>query len=117
MQRLCAADRVIEGLPVKVSLPGRAPLAVFRHADRILVVDANCTHGQALLTEGHQSGWQVQCPLHGGAFDLRDGRAIAAPCRTPLRTYCARVIDGNVVLVEGSSGAALDGPAPRRPPG
>jgi len=98
--RLCAAAHVIEGLPVKVSLPGRAPIAVFRHGENIHVTDAHCTHGQALLTEGHQAGRKVRCPLHGGAFDIRTGQPLAAPCTAPLRTHRTCVIEGNVVLVE-----------------
>ena len=100
MRRLCRVDRVIEGLPLKVMVPGLPPLAVFRRGDTFHVVDALCTHGWAWLTEGHQSGWQVQCPLHGGAFDIRDGAVLAPPYTVPLKTYPARVESGFVNLVD-----------------
>ena len=37
-------------------------------------------------------------PYHGGAFEIRTGKAVAAPCTHDLKTFPVRV-DGDDVLV------------------
>ena len=64
----------------------------------IRVTDAACTHGQAWLTEEGQQGHRVQCPLHGGVFDVRTGAVVSPPCTVALRSYPARVDAGFVNL-------------------
>lgn len=46
-----------------------------------------CTHQLALLTDGFFEADVVECPLHGGSFNVRTGAAMEFPCTTPLRTY------------------------------
>jgi ethylbenzene dioxygenase ferredoxin subunit len=97
--RLCAAEAVIEGLPLRVELPGRPPLAVFKVGSAYYATDGTCTHGNARLTDGCQQGATVRCPLHGGAFDIATGRPVAPPCRMPLATHPIAVSDGAVFLL------------------
>ncbi len=85
--RLCAAERIVEGLPLAVEVPGWPPLAVFRVGDGYHATRNQCTHGRARLTDGHQAGATIVCPLHAGAFDIASGAAVALPCEVPLRTY------------------------------
>jgi naphthalene 1,2-dioxygenase ferredoxin component len=38
-----------------------------------------CNHGSADLCDGYFDGHVIECPLHQGAFDVPDGRPVAAP--------------------------------------
>jgi len=96
--RLCRWSAVLEGIPLRVVGPGWRQLAVFRVGEEVYVTDAACTHGRAWLTEGGQQGHRVQCPLHGGVFDIRNGAGVSPPCTIALRTYPARVEAGFVNL-------------------
>ncbi len=82
--------------PVKL---GTRDLAVFDGADGITVTMARCTHGAANLCDGYFDGTFIECPLHQGLFDVRDGSAVAAPARVPLRMLKSRVQDGIVQVL------------------
>jgi nitrite reductase/ring-hydroxylating ferredoxin subunit len=66
-------------------------LAVFKVDDRFYVTDDTCTHGAASLADGLMHGCEVECPFHGGRFDVRTGAATAFPCVDDLATYQAEV--------------------------
>lgn len=75
---------------------GGRKLAVYDAAEGIRVTAALCTHGGADLCDGYFDGRRIECPLHQGLFDVRDGRAVAAPATRPLKAFKARVVDGRV---------------------
>ncbi len=60
--------------------------------------DARCTHGFADLAEGILDGDIVECTLHFGAFNVRTGKAVQAPCFVDLKTYRTEVKDGQVFV-------------------
>ena len=60
-----------------------------------------CTHGDALLCDGFLEGHEIECPHHQGRFDVRTGKATAAPAEVALATWPARVVDGRVELLLG----------------
>ncbi len=78
---------------------GTRELAVFDAKEGIVVTMARCTHGAANLCDGHFDGTYIECPLHQGLFDVRDGTAKAAPARVPLRMMTSRVRDGMVQVL------------------
>ena len=39
-------------------------------------IDNICTHAYACLTDGYFEGAVLECPLHGGRFDVRTGAAL-----------------------------------------
>ena len=94
--RLMAAADVPEGEVRRFAAPGRRALAVFNVGGEILITDDTCTHGMASLSEGFLDGEIIECPWHGGAFNVRTGAATALPCSDPIRTYTATVEDGFV---------------------
>jgi ethylbenzene dioxygenase ferredoxin subunit len=96
--RLCRTGDVAETGPCEASVGDLPSLAVFRWGEDYFVTDNFCTHGAALLSEGYQEGFVIECPLHGGSFDIRDGKPLASPCQVPLRTYPAIVDDGWVAI-------------------
>ncbi len=59
-------------------------------------VNDTCTHAEASLSDGTVEGDTLECPLHGGCFEIRTGRPAAMPVVTPIETYRVRVVDGAV---------------------
>ena len=96
LTRLCRALDVPEDGGLRVELPGRLPLAVFRIGSEYFVTDDRCTHGEGPLSDGTIVGDEIVCPFHMGAFCLRTGAPTAPPCIEPLRTYVAVIRDGEV---------------------
>ena len=59
-------------------------------------IDNVCTHDGGTLGEGELEDTAVECPRHGGRFDLFTGRVLALPPVRPVNAYEAVVIDGEV---------------------
>ena len=97
-QDLIAVEDLEAGDVTPVTL-GSRELAVFDAKDGIFVSMARCTHGAANICDGHFDGTYIECPLHQGLFDARDGTAKAAPARVALRMLEARVQDGMVQVL------------------
>lgn len=55
-----------------------------------------CSHARQALHTGRLRGFEITCPLHGARFDIRDGRCLAAPAKTPVRTFRVLVEAGKV---------------------
>lgn len=98
--RICSVSEIPEDDGLRVEMRNREPLAAWRVGESVFVTDDTCTHGKASLTEGGiLDGFQIECGLHLGAFDIRDGSVTSAPCTVPLRVYPVR-IHGQDVLAE-----------------
>lgn len=87
-----AADGVLG-----VSVAGQR-LAIFLVEGEVHATDEVCTHGAARLSEGFLDGHLIECPLHQGLFDVRDGSPAGAPCTIALRSWPARR-EGDDVLI------------------
>lgn len=61
-------------------------------------VDNLCTHAAARLCDGKLKGNKVLCPLHGAAFDVRDGSALSRPASIPLGRYPVQVEGDNILI-------------------
>ena len=77
---------------------GTAVVAVYNIGGEFYVTDNECTHGAASLAEGILDGDVIECCLHFGAFNVKTGEAVQAPCFTALRTYKVVVQDGQVMV-------------------
>ena len=97
--RLCNAGDVTPGAMFRVDAPDAPPLAVFNVAGTFFATSNVCTHNVAMLTDGYFEGDVVECPLHGGCFNVKTGEATSFPCEKPLQTY-AVVCDGDVLYTE-----------------
>lgn len=62
-------------------------------------VNNYCTHAEERLSEGKLKGNKILCPLHGAAFDVRDGAALSKPATIPLCAYPLR-IDGDDIFID-----------------
>jgi len=57
-----------------------------------------CTHRGGPLGEGLLMGEVVECPFHGGQFNVRTGEVVSAPPEEPVQTYAVHV-DGDEIKV------------------
>jgi ethylbenzene dioxygenase ferredoxin subunit len=95
---LCKVDQVKEGAPVAINLENFPALGVYKHGDNYYVIDNICTHGLAILTDGYQEGDEIECPFHGGAFDLKTGEAISFPCEKPVKSYPVTIQNDTIFI-------------------
>lgn len=92
-------DDFEEGTPKRVDIEAHR-LCVLVHEQQVYALDDLCTHGHAFLSEGDFEADEcaIACPLHGGLFDMRDGKACGAPATRATRTYKAHVNAGEVYV-------------------
>jgi nitrite reductase/ring-hydroxylating ferredoxin subunit len=95
---ICNSAALDPETPLRLSLPSGRFVAVYKVGEQIFVTDDLCTHGDASLAEGMLDGYEIECPYHMGRFDIRTGEPTLAPCREPVRTYQASIIDGGVYI-------------------
>lgn len=89
LRPLCAVEAVPIAAGKPIDLDDGRRVAVFRTEDGFYVVDDMCTHGAASLSDGDYdpATGHVECPWHGGRFDVRTGLPVAPPAKLPLRRY------------------------------
>lgn len=96
---VCEASELANNHIRQIKPPGHDPVALYRVDDAFYATDDTCSHGQALLSEGDvDEDFVVECPWHGGTFDIRTGEALSFPCVLPLRSYPVDVQDGKVYI-------------------
>lgn len=83
---------------VKGVAVGGRDIAIYTVGGQVYATDNLCTHGQARLCDGFLDGHEIECPLHQGRFDVRDGRPTCAPVTDALRSYPVKVEGGRVLL-------------------
>lgn len=66
-------------------------LAIYNIDGKIFATSDICTHEECNLSDGFLNGNVVECPCHGGRFDVETGEVKALPPTIPLKTYRARV--------------------------
>jgi nitrite reductase/ring-hydroxylating ferredoxin subunit len=85
-------------IPVALPLPGRNTRFELEGFELLLcnadgeafVVKDECPHVQTSLEGGSIHGTILECPLHGGQLDLRDGSPVAMPIRRPVACFPVR---------------------------
>jgi nitrite reductase/ring-hydroxylating ferredoxin subunit len=80
---------------------GGRELVICHTREGIFALDNVCTHAHARMCEGRLRATRIVCPLHGAAFDIRDGKVLGPPAVVSLPTYPARVVDGRVEVAVG----------------
>lgn len=86
------------GSAVRVDADG-TPIALFRVDDRLLAIDARCTHVGGPLDRGRVANLSVTCPLHGSVFSLETGQVQRGPAARPVRAYHA-AFEGTTLVLE-----------------
>lgn len=73
-------------------------IAVYTVGDAVYATDNLCTHGHARLCDGFLDGHEIECPLHQGKFDVRDGRPACDPVTEAVRSYPVKIQGGRVFV-------------------
>lgn len=85
---------------IGVDVGGR-DIALYKVEGSIFATDNTCTHGLARLCDGFLLGHEIECPMHQGRFDIRDGRVTCEPITVDVRCYPVRIEAGRVLLQMG----------------
>ena len=100
--RLCSVSDLTDDEPRRVVIEDFPPLAIYRVDGEIYVTDDTCTHGMASLAEGYLEGEEIECPFHGGAFNVKTGEPTSFPCAEALKTYITVTQDGDIYIRPGA---------------
>jgi naphthalene 1,2-dioxygenase ferredoxin component len=78
---------------------GGVAIALYKAEDNYYATSEQCTHGQARLSDGYLDGFLIECPLHQGLFDIRNGEVKGPPCTTAVAIFAVRR-EGDDLLVD-----------------
>jgi naphthalene 1,2-dioxygenase system ferredoxin subunit len=76
----------------------KLPLALYRVDGAVYCTTNLCTHAEAFLSDGYLEGYEIECPLHGARFDIRDGRVLCQPASADIATYVVKIENGEVYV-------------------
>jgi nitrite reductase/ring-hydroxylating ferredoxin subunit len=78
---------------------GSSSVVIYNIDGAFFATDNVCTHAYALLSDGWLDGDIVECPLHGGQFDVKTGKAMSDPVTCDLRVFPVRCSDGKIEVL------------------
>jgi nitrite reductase/ring-hydroxylating ferredoxin subunit len=99
-RRVARASELRPGEARRVVLDG-IEIALCNVDGELFAVDDVCTHAYASLSEGLLCGAELECPLHGGRFDVTSGRALGGIVSEDLRRFALKVEGDDVLLALG----------------
>jgi nitrite reductase/ring-hydroxylating ferredoxin subunit len=73
--------------------PDEEPVCLVNFEGKFYALNDCCTHEDASLSDGEIIGDEIECPLHGGAFEIRSGKPAAFPVVVPAKMYLVRVVE------------------------
>ena len=76
----------------------KEPVAIFNLDGEIYATSNVCTHSIAMLTDGYFESGRIECPLHGGSFDVKTGQPTSPPCERALPIHQVVLQDGDIYL-------------------
>ena len=65
---------------------------------QIYAIGNKCTHRGCILSEGELKGDTVQCRCHRSVFDIKTGKVVKGPAKTPALVYQTRIEAGYVSI-------------------
>ena len=94
----CAVDDIEREDVVRFDHEDRT-FAIYRSpGDGFFATDGLCTHEKIHLADGFVINHMIECPMHNGQFDYRNGKALRAPACEDLKTYPAKVEADRVLI-------------------
>ena len=94
----CAVDDIDEEDVLRFDHNDKTYLLIRMEGNEVYCTDGLCTHEQVHLCDGLVMDHVIECPKHNGRFDVRTGKALAAPVYDNLNTYPAAVRDGRIYV-------------------
>lgn len=77
---------------------GEHGIVVCRYQGALFALEDNCSHADTPLSEGRFRGAMITCPLHGAAFDVRDGSHSGPPAWEGVAAYPVDEVDHGAVV-------------------
>jgi naphthalene 1,2-dioxygenase system ferredoxin subunit len=90
-------DKVPEEDVIGMQIGGKN-VALYNISGVVYATDNLCTHGHAMLCDGFLDGFEIECPLHQGKFDIRNGKATCEPASEDIRSYPVKIENGRVFV-------------------
>lgn len=75
---------------------GNDPVVLINLDGSFYALSDVCTHQDASLSDGEVIGDEIECPLHGGAFEIKTGMPANFPVVVPVETFDVKV-EGDIV--------------------
>jgi 3-phenylpropionate/trans-cinnamate dioxygenase ferredoxin subunit len=94
---VATTDELTNGQRILVDI-GDLSLVVFNIAGAYFAIADICSHDGGPLAEGEIDGQAIECPRHGGEFNLANGKATRPPAVEDIPAYPVRV-EGDQILV------------------
>ena len=83
---------------VRLVTAGDLRIAVCNVDGQLYAIEDVCTHDGGPLDQGQLEGDEIECPRHGGRFNVRTGEATQMPAVMPVAKFPLR-IEGRDILV------------------
>ena len=93
----CATEDVDDEDLISWSYQGHE-YAIYNTPKGFFASDVMCTHEEQSLEDGLVIDCVIECPLHGGRFDICTGKALSPPVTKNLKTYPVKVENGRVFI-------------------
>ncbi len=77
------------------------PVCLINVDGEFFAINDCCTHEDASLSDGTIEGDEIECPMHGGAFEIKTGLPAAMPVVVPVATYQVRVVGDDIQVSLG----------------
>ena len=96
---VCTTEELPEGAMRLIEVED-LKIGVFNCGGELLAIEDRCSHDDGPLAEGEldAAACTVECPRHGSLFDLKTGRPKTLPAYAPVRTFEARIDNGEIKL-------------------
>ena len=78
--------------------PNDEPICLINYDGELYAMGDCCTHEYASLADGEIVGDELECPLHGGAFEIKTGMPASFPVVVRNVMYPVR-IEGESILI------------------
>ena len=78
--------------------PNDEPICLINFEGDFYAMGDCCTHEDASLSDGEIIGDEIECPLHGGAYEIKTGMPANFPVVVPNVMYPVKVEDGAVLI-------------------
>mgnify|MGYP006131621151 CR=1 FL=1 len=85
-QTVAKVDDIPQGKTLCVTV-NEQDILICHTVEGFYAVNNLCSHAEAKLSEGKLKGCRILCPLHGAAFDVKDGSALSRPASKPIASY------------------------------
>lgn len=101
---LCPSDEISSGQREVFGVNNRW-IAVFNVSDQYYAIEDLCTHdGNVLAFDRNDQpskliDYEIECPRHGGRFDIRSGAATRSPAEIDVPWFEVRIQDGQIEIL------------------